>query len=680
MECKCVCAKAHMVLQLSNQGLKLGDFTCMWNEVGKIFAPKMKPGQEAGKAKMKVEFVNGTHKVLTFANSVERDRMTEYILGEQKRAAEAGPSKRRRLEDSEFYSTSIDILSRDPVLQTQYNELVPGILTHAEFWEQRGAILDEAQWRASKQKTGMTSEFTARVQNDEDARVQNITYKLNVERIQAIFLHYPEVKQAYADYVPDKMTEEQFWSQYFRSAWFYRDRGLSAGADRDIGAGVTDMFSAYETEATARLPGDDGSRHLERRVNPLVDLTATEGDAQRTRGIAHVEQLQRAAALASTKAMAAAAHAARGRTSSGGGGTAGAAATSGAAAASSKGEMVIAAYNRHSFLRVEGTADAESRMAAAAAAATARPKAVASAPQIPGLRKDTWTRPAAPGSAANAALRDAIAIPELKARQDPSAACVELQLTQPPALGGGPRESGPRTMAQGVGGGGGGWSTVSHGAGGVGGGGGGGWSNVSPGVSLQQGSGNTASEGPRAGISGSALQPETGLPAPKDAKDATAVGGQQASGAQLLRPLQLRAAFAPPDAALEILLETTALARAQAQELGDGAPGRTRGSIAAETMVRIEAIFQSVVELLRHYWARAVHMDRSSVVAAGQQRAAQEQAAKLKGILGKLKEKDAEANTLRLHLLGLQPPRHAEAAMLSPLLAQIRAAIAHDEQ
>ena len=87
-----------------------------------------------------------------------------------------------------------------------------------------------------------------------------------------------------------------------------------------------------------------------------------------------------------------------------------------------------------------------------------------------------------------------------------------------------------------------------------------------------------------------------------------AVGGQQASGAELLRPLQLRAAFAPPDAALEILTETTALARAQAQELGDGAPGRARGSIAAETMVRIEAIFQSVVELLRHYWARAVHM------------------------------------------------------------------------
>ncbi|MBT4905767.1 MAG: methyltransferase domain-containing protein, partial [Rhodospirillaceae bacterium] len=227
----------------------------------------------------------------------------------------------------------------------------------------QSAILDEAQWRVSKQKTGMTSEFTARVQNDEDARVQNITYKLNVERIQAIFLHYPEVKQAYADYVPDKMTEEQFWSQYFRSAWFYRDRGLSAGADRDIGAGVTDMFSAYETEATARLPGDDGSRHLERRVNPLVDLTATDGDAQRTRGIAHVEQLQRAAALASTKAMAAAAHAARGRTGGGGGGTAGASATSGAAATSSKGEMVIAAYNRHSFLRVEGTADAESRMA-----------------------------------------------------------------------------------------------------------------------------------------------------------------------------------------------------------------------------------------------------------------------------------------------------------------------------
>ena len=189
-----MCAKASVVLQLSSQGLKLGDFTCGWSEVGKVLTPKAKPGQETAKAKMKIEFTNGPPKVLTFATAAERDPMSAFILSEQKRATEEGPTKRRRLEDdSEFLATSIDILSRDPVMQAQYNELVPGILTHAEFWEQRSAILDEAKWGAGKQRTGMTSEFTARVQASAE---QNIKYKLNVERIQAIFLHYPEVKHA----------------------------------------------------------------------------------------------------------------------------------------------------------------------------------------------------------------------------------------------------------------------------------------------------------------------------------------------------------------------------------------------------------------------------------------------------------------------------------------------------
>ena len=86
------------------------------------------------------------------------------------------------------------------------------------------------------------------------------------------------------------------------------------------------------------------------------------------------------------------------------------------------------------------------------------------------------------------------------------------------------------------------------------------------------------------------------------------------------------------------------------------------------------------LQLLRHYWARAMYLDRNSVVAPGQQLAAQEQSAKLRGILAKLKEKDAEANAFRIKLLRLQPPSYAEAAMLSPLLAQIRSAVAHDER
>ena len=459
-----------------------------------------------------------------------------------------------------------------------------------------------------------------------------------------------------ADYVPEKMTEEQFWGQYFRSAWFYRDRGLGADADPEIGAGVSDMFSAYQTETTARLPGDNGKRHLERRVNPLVDLTATLGDAQRVRGIEHVETLQRAAAQANTKAMATAALAARGRGGVGGGGVA-AAPTISTAAALSKGEMVISTYNRHSFLRVEGTAGADRTQANAA-----RSSAV-DTPKIPSLHKDSWAKPTAAGSASKLVLRDAIEIPELLARRDPCAACVELQLTQPPALGGGPRGDGPRAQSHSTGGAGGGWSVVSQGA-------------IDVPHAPQQGAAAAAGRWTGAGSDAPQLKADVSAAV----TDEGGTGGQKAVGSQLLRPLELREAFAAPDIALKILHETTALARAQAQELGDGAVNRVRSDIAAETRARIEAIFQSVVELLRHYWARAIHLDRNSVVAPGQQQAAQEQAAKLRGILAKLKEKDAEANTFRLQLLRLQPPSYAEAAMLSPLLAQIRAAVAHDEQ
>jgi transcription initiation factor TFIIH subunit 1 len=61
-----------------------------------------------------------------------------------------------------------------------------------------------------------------------------LKYNLTADIIECIFKTYPAVRKKHMEYVPHKLTESEFWTKFFQSHYFHRDR---------INAGNKDLFT-----------------------------------------------------------------------------------------------------------------------------------------------------------------------------------------------------------------------------------------------------------------------------------------------------------------------------------------------------------------------------------------------------------------------------------------------------
>lgn len=70
-------------------------------------------------------------------------------------------------------------------------------------------------------------------------------YNLTADIIQSIFKTYPAVKRKHLENVPAKMSEQEFWTKFFQSHYFHRDRLH--------GKGVKDIFTECAKDDDKRM-------------------------------------------------------------------------------------------------------------------------------------------------------------------------------------------------------------------------------------------------------------------------------------------------------------------------------------------------------------------------------------------------------------------------------------------
>lgn len=155
------------------------------------------------------------------------------------------------------------LLASDTNLKRQHTEMVnQGLISEEDFWQARRHLL--ANEASKRQKTGKTSALLTDLAGKNESGGNVVKYNLNAEVIHQIFVQYPSIHLAYQDQVPDKLSETEFWSAFFKSKYFHRDRK----------AGHEDLFTKYEEkeQEMGKLATVCGP------VDPLIDLVTTAKD------------------------------------------------------------------------------------------------------------------------------------------------------------------------------------------------------------------------------------------------------------------------------------------------------------------------------------------------------------------------------------------------------------------
>uniref|UniRef100_A0A915JYX8 BSD domain-containing protein n=1 Tax=Romanomermis culicivorax TaxID=13658 RepID=A0A915JYX8_ROMCU len=138
------------------------------------------------------------------------------------------------------------ILRENKHLFLMYKELVTtNIIAAEEFWktyakeEFKGAA-EESETTAKSQKVGVSSGFLSNVVQTDGCN--GVKFTLTTDVIQSIFRTYPSVKKKHDELVPATMTETEFWTNFFQSQYFHRDRNAGRHGISSAGNNIHDYF------------------------------------------------------------------------------------------------------------------------------------------------------------------------------------------------------------------------------------------------------------------------------------------------------------------------------------------------------------------------------------------------------------------------------------------------------
>jgi len=181
-----------------------------------------------GKSKIQLQIVlhDGNSTTFHFVNPggmgaqcEDRDRVKEKLV-------ELLPKFKRKINKE--LEEKNKTLSDNPSLLQLYKDLViTQIITADEFWSNHAAEYIK-QKAGVKQEVGVAGSFLAEIKPQADG-ANGLKYNLTPDIIESIFKTYPAVKKKHTENVPSKLSEQEFWTKFFQSHYFHRDRVHAQG-------------------------------------------------------------------------------------------------------------------------------------------------------------------------------------------------------------------------------------------------------------------------------------------------------------------------------------------------------------------------------------------------------------------------------------------------------------------
>lgn len=225
---------------------------------GDIKCQKISPD---GKAKVQLQLVLHTGETTNFHFSNESTAIKERDAAKELLQQLLPKFKKKANKELEEKNR---MLKEDPVLFQLYKDLVVSqVISAEEFWANRLSLNSlENSLSNNKQDVGISAAFLADVRPQTDG-CNGLRYNLTLDIIESIFRTYPAVKLKYDENVPHNMTEKEFWTRFFQSHYFHRDR---------LNTGSKDLFAEC-----AKLD-EKGLKSLVSQgvKNPMLDLTSLE--------------------------------------------------------------------------------------------------------------------------------------------------------------------------------------------------------------------------------------------------------------------------------------------------------------------------------------------------------------------------------------------------------------------
>lgn len=216
-----------------------------------------------GKAKVQLQLVLHTGESTTFHFANESTALKDREAAKELLQQLLPKFKKRANKELEEKNR---MLQEDPVLFQLYKDLVVSqVISAEEFWANRlGNNNNNADTAVpnNKQEVGISGAFLADIRPQTDG-CNGLRYNLTADIIESIFRTYPAVKQKYSENVPHNLTEKEFWTRFFQSHYFHRDR---------INTGSQDIFSECAKQDEKGLK----SMVVQGVKNPLVDLLSLE--------------------------------------------------------------------------------------------------------------------------------------------------------------------------------------------------------------------------------------------------------------------------------------------------------------------------------------------------------------------------------------------------------------------